>query len=135
MARGGLTAGYRAAARSINYALPRFSLPSFAVGGAVFSGHISPDYVYLRFLNAMDQMAMINERIAAKAADAAKMQELAAERWGGVMGRMINVGLAGGGLGAGTINIHLNGSRLNDAEFEKQLTRVLKRFQLRRSGS
>ena len=101
MARGGLTAGYRAAARSISYALPRFSLPSFAVGGAVFSGHISPDYVYLRFLNAMDQMAMINERIAAKAADAAKMQELAAERWGGVMGRMINVGLAGGGNGRG----------------------------------
>ena len=134
MARGGLTAGYRAAARSINYALPKFSLPSFAVGGAVFSGHISPDYVYLRFLNAMDQMAMINERIAAKAADAAKMQELAAERWGGVMGQMISVGLAGGGLGAGTINIHLNGSRLTDAEFEKQLGRVLKRFQLRRSG-
>ena len=61
---------------------PSSPLPSFAVGGAVFSGHISPDYVYLRFLNAMDQMAMINERIAAKAADAAKMQELAAERWG-----------------------------------------------------
>ena len=106
--------------------------PSFAFGGSVSSGSPFPDYNYLRYLNAMDELAFQNEKIAAKAADAARMQELAAERWGGILGSMNSAGFGNGMTALGTINISLNGTSISDPEFERQLTRVLKRTQMRR---